>query len=168
MASLTPTHDQIYAAIHTTHSFSLIKRRVYVIVLPPTLLTFALNQHSLCQDNFDIWWYSLMHFIIELRIINATNFSWTSRRKSNWVEVLMFSFAIEFYNWRRKKRELWESNNNLFSWLLSSWGPQYTSFFAKKKCWEETFVSETEKINSLKMMMLKMMNPMGNMPVGQI
>ena len=42
---------------------------------------------------------------------------------------------------------------------------QYTSLFAKK-----TFVSETQEISSslLKMMMLKMMNPMGNMPVSQI
>ena len=80
----------------------------------------------------------------------------------------MFSFAIEFYNWRRKKRELWESNNNLFSWLFLSWGNQYTSFFAKNAERKHLYVSETEKINSLKMMMLKMMNPMGNMPVGQI
>ena len=35
---------------------------------------------------------------------------------------------------------------------------------------KKTFVSETQEISSslLKMMMLKMMNPMGNMPVSQI
>ena len=39
---------------------------------------------------------------------------------------------------------------------------QYTDLYLQK-----TFVSETQEISSslLKMMMLKMMNPMGNMPV---
>ena len=42
---------------------------------------------------------------------------------------------------------------------------QYTDLYLQK-----TFVSETQEISSslLKMMMLKMMNPMGNMPVSQI
>ena len=44
-------------------------------------------------------------------------------------------------------------------------GNQYTDLYLQK-----TFVSETQEISSslLKMMMLKMMNPMGNMPVSQI